>query len=63
MQPTFWRFYMKFTCDVRTVKGQPDFKTEADAPNQGQAKVRAEQQARNNGLTPTGRTKAITVRD
>ena len=54
---------MKFSCLVKTVGGQPDFKCAIEAPNQGVAEGRARAQATQENLTPTGRVKAIKVQE
>ena len=52
---------MQFRCEVKTIKGQPDYETTVEAPNQGVAKTRAQAEAKANGLEPSGRTKALKI--
>jgi hypothetical protein len=52
---------MKFSCEVKTVHGQPDHRLQVDAPNQSVAQDKALAKAKEAGLTPTGRVRAVKV--
>lgn len=54
---------MKFHCEVKTIHGQADFVIDVEAVNQGVAQTKAIADAKANGFTPTGRVKALKLKD